>query len=137
MNYLKFENTLDALHQCYEDWSDDVSESEQNFRKKLVELMKQILEKESRIMNVVNYIGFDFHTSSAIAKLEIIANRFDATVLVYYTSNPTKGYSYLASFKTIEEINNFIDLYNQYDGLSISRFINQLIKRNILKKEEI
>lgn len=46
MSYCKFENTLAALQQCAEEWSEAESNSESESKKRLIQLMVELLESE-------------------------------------------------------------------------------------------
>jgi len=82
-------------------------------------------------MKTTKYSGFEFNKSSAIAKIEI----YDTLeVIVYYNSNPDKGYSYTSNQETVDELDIFIHLYNQYDSMSIGKFVAELIRNDKLIK---
>lgn len=50
MHYCRFENTLGDLRECYDDMdSNDLSESEQKARKRLVKLCRQIADDYSEL----------------------------------------------------------------------------------------
>lgn len=44
MSYCRFENTYNDLKDCYQNIDDELSESEENYRKKLIKLCKEIAE---------------------------------------------------------------------------------------------
>lgn len=44
MSYCRFENTYIDLLECYQYVDDELSESEENYRKKLIKLCKEIAE---------------------------------------------------------------------------------------------
>ncbi len=46
MSYCMFENTVEELNQCYDYLNDDLSESEHNHRKRLINLCVDILENQ-------------------------------------------------------------------------------------------
>ena len=82
---------------------------------------------------ISNFAGYDFHNSSAISKIEVSANRFDFEFVVFYTSNPEKGYHYSANFTAHDKFMSFLELYDEFD-LSLGKFIHQLIKLGYLVK---
>jgi hypothetical protein len=43
MGYIRFENTLEDLEDCFENWEGEKSESEEVFRKRLLELCIKIV----------------------------------------------------------------------------------------------
>lgn len=44
MSYCRFENTYNDLKDCYLNIDNELSESEENYRKKLIKLCKEIAE---------------------------------------------------------------------------------------------
>ena len=47
MSYCRFENTYDDLRDCYEHWSGADSESEIQYRKKMLELCMRIVNEQA------------------------------------------------------------------------------------------
>ena len=45
MNYVRFENTLSDLQDCYDNWEDPKSDSEKEYREELLKLAKKITQE--------------------------------------------------------------------------------------------
>jgi len=43
MSYCRFENTYDDLRDCFHNWDDDLSESEEDYRKRMIQLCEEIV----------------------------------------------------------------------------------------------
>lgn len=44
MSYCRFENTLDDLRDCYDNWEEETNEREERKKKKMMELCRQIVD---------------------------------------------------------------------------------------------